>query len=177
MDPHLNIVQPPKKRPYTASEKERIKKVRRVGACSKCNRGKRRVGEPMTQPSRTRLIAAKCTHVALGDHVATGPGSGACQLPSTSVPDVSHGTPELVNATEDVQPTPGGDYADPRTPASQDSWLISVANPNQGFHPQVFINPDLGNPWAESPSNTTGPADHEFGTFLWLFDCLTNDVT
>ena len=151
MDPHLNIVKPPVKRRYTANEKARIKKVRGVGACPKCKKSKR-----------------KCTHVALDDNVDSSPRTRASQSPSTAVLDVSqdashgsrtgqspsiavlgvpldasHGTPELLTAVEDFhEATPGGDYPDPRTPASQDSGFVWVADPTTTTMPK--LSPILG---------------------------------
>lgn len=176
MDPHLNIVKPPVKKRYTANEKARIKKVRDVGACPKCKKSKR-----------------KCTHVALDDNVGSGPGTRVGQSPSTAVLDVaqdashgsgtgqppstavldvpldaSHGTPELLTAVEDFcEATPGGDYPDPRTPASQDSGFVWVTDSNHDYDAQAFTNPGQGYPWGMSPSFTIGPADHDLNPSQW----------
>ncbi|KAI4132855.1 MAG: hypothetical protein LQ347_002430 [Umbilicaria vellea] len=136
MDSNMNILESrKKKRPYTDVEKERIKKVRAVGACKKCASCHRR-----------------CTHVALDDNPPSTLGGHLGQMPSKDVPDVPQGacqrTPELVNAAEDSPETsPSDDCPAPITPASQDSDLAWIADLRQDlFSTTSFYIPGQGDP-------------------------------
>ena len=75
--------------------------------------------------------------------------------------DENLGTPEFWNATEYSQgATPGGDYSDPITPASQDSYVM-VASPNQGLDTTVFANQGRGSPWGHSFPTARRSSTHD----------------
>lgn len=175
MKPDQDIVKPRKKRRYTDTEKQRIKNVREAKACVDCRRQKRKVGCLLLQRRREKLTAAKCMHVALDDSTVSGTRSQAKRSTSTGMPnmpqDAGHETPEppeLLHAIEDSQEaSPNGDYPDPRTPASQDSGNVRLADLTQGIDTQSFVNFGPGNPWAEFLPFGTGPADHELNPIQW----------